>query len=473
MASNTMISPEQKTPQEESGPQAVAVSQAAKQNTPRNIGLIARYEYKKRLSQRSFRISTVVILILIVLGSFIPTIVALVSSMMNTQTKVVVVNTAGPIAGMNDGALLKYIDTTLNGTTQGQNVSGNPAFSITLGAANTGSSVQQPVKDGSASIVLVLSRPSNQDMQFTYYTNTNPMNDSNISKVQGVAGQLSLLDKASRLGLTADQTSHMFAQPQFTVVNVGQEQNARSPSEMITGYAIAYVGIILIFMAIYLYGYGVAMGVAEEKGNRIMEILVNAATPFQLMAGKILGIGAAGLTQMTAFVVVGIGALLLQTPIKDALLGSNTGGLNLDISGSSIPLLLLLLVYFVLGFLLYASLFAAAGALVKRQEEVQNAIQIPMWLFMIGYIVSFFGMVNPDAMWVMIVSFIPFWTPTTMLMRIAMGSVTWWGVALSIVLMIAAIVICTIAAARIYRYGILMYGQKPGMRQLIKLARMK
>jgi ABC-2 type transport system permease protein len=471
MATHTEISPELKAPQEESGPQAVAVSQRAEQHTPRNIGLIARYEYKKRVSQRSFRISTAIILLLIILGSFIPTIVAYVSSMMNTPTKVVVVNTAGPIAGMNDGTLLKYIETTLNGTTQGQNVSGEPAFSITMGEASASSSAQQQVKDGSASIVLVLARPTNQDVQFTYYTNANPINDSNISKVQGVAGQLSLLDKASRLGLTADQTSHMFAQPQFTVVNVGQ--NTRSTTDMITGYAIAYVGIILIFMAIYLYGYGVAMGVAEEKGNRIMEILVNAATPFQLMAGKILGIGAAGLTQMTAFVVVGIGALLLQTPIKDALLGINSGGLNLDISGSSIPLLLLLLVYFVLGFLLYASLFAAAGALVKRQEEVQNAIQIPMWLFLIGYLVSFFGMTNPDALWVTIVSFIPFWTPTTMLMRIAMGSVTWWGVALSIVLMIAAIVICTIIAARIYRYGVLMYGQKPGMRQLFKLARMK
>ena len=473
MANNTMISPEQKAPQAEEDSQAVAVSQRAAQNTPRNIGLIAAYEYKKRVAQRSFKISTAIILILIILGSFIPTIVAYVSSMMNTQTKVVVVNTAGPIAGMNDGALLKYIDTTLNGTAQGQNVSGKPAFSITMGEATASSSVQKQVRDGNVNILLVLERPTNQDVQFIYYTNANPINDSNISKVQGVAGQLSLLDKASRLGLTADQTSHMFAQPQFTVVNVGQGQNARSPSEMITGYAIAYVGIILIFMAIYLYGYGVAMGVAEEKGSRIMEILVNAATPFQLMAGKILGIGAAGLTQMTAFVVVGIGVLLLQTPIKEALLGSNTTGLNIDITSSSITLLLLLLVYFILGFLLYASLFAAVGALVKRQEEVQNAIQIPMWLFLIGYLVSFFGMANPDAMWVTVVSFIPFWTPTTMLMRIAMGSVTWWGVALSIVLMIAAIIICTVIAARIYRYGILMYGQKPGMRQLIKLARMK
>jgi ABC-type Na+ efflux pump permease subunit len=161
MANNTMISPEQKAPQEESGPQAVAVSQAAKQNTPRNVGLIAEYEYKKRLSQRSFKISTAIILILIILGSFIPTIVAYVSSMINTQTKVVVVNTAGPIAGMNDSALLKYIDTTLNATAQGQSVSGKPAFSITMGAANTSSSLQKQVRDGSVNILLVLERPSN------------------------------------------------------------------------------------------------------------------------------------------------------------------------------------------------------------------------------------------------------------------------------------------------------------------------
>jgi ABC-2 type transport system permease protein len=472
MAKDSVITPEKKAPQEETGPLATGVSQAAKQNTLRNVGLIIEYEYKKRLSQRSFKISTAIILILIILGSFVPTIVAYVSSQMNTQTKVVVVNTAGPIAGMNNGALLKYIDTTLNGTTQGQNASGKPAFSITMGAANASGTLQKQVKDGAVSILLVLERPSNQDVQFTYYTNANPMSDSNITKVQGVAGQLSLLDRASRLGLTPDQTSHMFAQPQFTTVNLGAP-NDRSQSDIVSGYAIAYVGILLIFMSIYLYGYGVATGVAEEKGSRIMEILVNAATPFQLMAGKILGIGAAGLSQMTVFVAVGIGALLLQTPIKEALLGSNTGGLNLDITSSSITLLLLLLVYFILGFLLYASLFAAMGALVKRQEEVQNAVQIPMWLFLIGYLASLFGLANPDAIWVTVMSFIPFWTPTMMLMRIAMGNVTWWGIALSIALMMVAIFICTMISARIYRYGVLMYGQKPGMRKLIKLARTK
>jgi ABC-2 type transport system permease protein len=468
-----VITPEQRTQQQEPSSVAVGLGRYAQQNTLRNIGLIIAHEYKKRLSQLSFKISTIVILILIVIGSFVPTIVAYISARSSTQTTVVVVNNAGSIAGMNNDALLRSLDTTLNGTTAGQSTSGKPAFSIKTVSTDATGSLQNQVKNGTLNILLVLDRSSNQDVQFTYYTNANPLSDSNVSKVQALASQLSLLDRSSRLGLTPEQTSKLFAQPEFSVVNVGQTQNNRSTSDYVAGLILAYVGIILIFMAVLLYGNGVAMGVAEEKGSRIMEILVNAATPYQLMAGKILGIGAAGLTQMAAFVVVGISMLLLQNPIKAALVGNNTNGLNLNITGTSITLLLLLLVYFILGFLLYATLYAALGALVKRQDEVQNAVQPLTWLFMIGYIVSFFAISAPDATWVKVISYVPFWTPTTMLMRVAIGSVAWWEIALTIVLMIGAICVCTVLGARIYRFGVLMYGQRPRLGQLFTLARMK
>ncbi|HEX9130981.1 MAG TPA: ABC transporter permease [Ktedonobacteraceae bacterium] len=470
MSKNTVATPEKQVPEQEPGNVAVSLSRSGNQNNLRNIRLIVEREYKNRLSQRSFKISTAVILILIILGSFVPTIVAYVSSITNSQTKVVVVNNAGTIAGMNNDALSHYIDATLNGATPGQSTSGKPAFAINTAPSDPIGSLQKQVKDGAVGILLVLERPSNQDVKFTYYTNADPIRDTNITKVQGLASQLSLLDKASRLGLTPDQTSKLFAQPEFAVVNVGQSQNNRPVSDIVAGYILAYVGIILIFMSVYLYGVMVANGVAEEKGSRIMEILVNAATPFQLMAGKIVGIGAAGLTQMALFVIVGISALLVQNPIKAALLGNNSNGLNLNITGSSISLLILLLVYFILGFLLYATLFAAMGALVKRQDEVQNAVQPLTWLFMVGYFVSFFGIYTPDATWVKVISYIPFWTPTTMLMRIGVGGATWWEIAITIVLMIVAIFLCALIAARIYRYGVLMYGQKPSMRQLFRIA---
>lgn len=467
---------EREPPLREQSALTISRGGAAHQHTLRNIGLIAGYEFRKRVRQRSFIVVTIIILVLVILGACVPTVIQYFTATSNAQTKMVVVNNAGPIAGMNDAALSRYIETALNGTATpatGTNTSGNPPYSIRIAPAGSSSSdLQKQVKDGALSILLVLDRAANGEMRFTYYTNTSNSSlsgDPHLSQVQALAGQLNVLDKASSLGLTPTQTASLFAQPAFSAVNT--EQNSRSVADTVTGYILAYVGILLIFMSIYLYGYGVATGVAEEKGSRIMEILVNAATPFQLMVGKIVGIGAAGLTQMAGFVVVGISALLLQAPLKALLLGSSAGGLNLDVTGASVTLLLLLLVYFLLGFLLYATLFAAMGALVKRQEEVQNVVQPVIWFFMVGYLVSFIGISSPDAAWVKVISYIPFWTPTTMLMRIGTGAVAWWEIALTIALMLVAIFICAVISARIYRFGVLMYGQKPGLRQLFKLVR--
>ena len=236
MSKNTVVTPEQQTPEKEPDNVAVSLSRSGNQNNLRNIGLIIEREYKNRLSQRSFKISTVVILILIIIGSFVPTIVAYISSISNSQTKVVVVNNAGTIAGMSNVALQQYIDATFNGVTPGQSASGKPAFSINTTTSETAINLQKQVKDGTVGILLVLDRTPGQDVQFTYFTNANPVGDTNVTKVEGLASQLSILDRASRLGLTPDQTSKLFAQPQFTVVNVGQSQNNRSVSDIVAGY---------------------------------------------------------------------------------------------------------------------------------------------------------------------------------------------------------------------------------------------
>lgn len=398
MPKKSVVTQEKELPEQDQRAVAVSSGGAATQNTWHKIGLIVGREYKNRVTQRSFIISTIIILVLVVIGAFVPTIIQYFASTSNAQTKIVVVNKAGPIAGLDGDALARYIGTALNGTAAqatGTNTSGKPPFAITMQTANALGGLQNQVKNGSLNILLVLDRPTNQDIHFTYYTHANATNDPNLSKVQVLAQQLNFLDTAHRLGLTPAQTSRLFAQPGFTVVNTAQGQNNRPVSEITAGYIIAIAGNILIYIAVVLYGMGVATGAAEEKGSRIMEILVNAATPFQLMAGKIVGIGAAGLTQVTCVVAVGIGALLLQGPLQAALFGTNSGGLILNITSISITLLLLLLVYFILGFLLYATLYAAMGALVKRQDEVQNAVAPLTYLSVIGYIVSYFGVYTP------------------------------------------------------------------------------
>jgi ABC-2 type transport system permease protein len=481
MSKKSVGTQEKELPEQEQRAVAVSSGGAAKQNTWRNIGLIVGREYKNRVTQRSFIISSIIILVLVIIAAFVPTVIQYFTSTSNSQTKIVVVNNAGTIAGLNSDALARYIGTALNGTTAqatgtntpGQNTSGKPPFAITVQTSNALNGLQNQVKNGSLDILLVLDRSTNQDLHFTYYTNATTTNDTNLSKIQVLAQQLNFLDTAHRLGLTPAQTSRLFAQPGFTVVNTKQGQTNRPASEIAAGYIIGIAGNILIYIAVVLYGMSVAMGVAEEKGSRIMEILVSAATPFQLMAGKIIGIGAAGLTQMACVVAVGIGALLLQSPLQAALFGANSGGLTLNITSISITLLLLLLVYFILGFLLYATLYAAMGALVKRQDEVQNAVAPLTFLLVIGYIVSYFGVYSPDATWMKVISYVPFWTPTTMLVRIGASGVAWWEIPFTIALMIVAIFVCTVISARIYRFGVLMYGQRPGLGQLAKLARMK
>ncbi|MGZ3629797.1 MAG: hypothetical protein ACXVDN_19320, partial [Ktedonobacteraceae bacterium] len=210
MSKNTVAPSEKQTAEHETTTVSASLARSGNQNNLRNIGLIIAREFKNRVTQRSFKISTAIILVLIVIGSFVPTIVAYISSVSNSQTKVVVVNNAGTIAGMNNVGLQQYFKASLNGTTTGQSTSTKPAYSINTMTTDATSNLQKQVKDGSTGVLLVLNRLPGQDVQFTYYTNSNPVGDSNVSNVQGAASQLSILDRASRLGLTPDQTSKLF-----------------------------------------------------------------------------------------------------------------------------------------------------------------------------------------------------------------------------------------------------------------------
>jgi len=461
MAKKLVDMPEHERSEQEHRAVAVSSSGAAAQNTPRNIRLIIGREYKNRVTQRSFIITSIILLVIVFLAAFIPTMVQFVQHITahpSSQTQVVVVNDAGTVAGLNEATLTSYISSELNRTT-----TTSPApYAITSQPQASLVSLQRQVKHGKLDILLVLDRSAQGNLQLLYYTNADPNNDSSLTSIQALAQQLTVLDTAHRLGLTPSQTTRLFAPPSLTMVYTQQGQSTRPVSEIIAGFILAYAGALLIVIFVSTYANIVAAGVAEEKSSRIMEILVNAATPFQLLIGKIVGIGAACMTQMTCLVVVGIGALLLQIPLQAALFGANAGGFIQYLTGVSIPFYLLFLIYILLAFFLY----------VKRQDEVQNATILPRLLVTIGYLLFFLGATSPNAAWTKVLSYLPFWTPTLMLLRIALGTAAWWEIVVTIALMLVAILACTWFAARLYRYGVLMYGQRPGLGHLLKLARM-
>ena len=474
MSQNTVETPVQERREQEQGTIAVSSGGAAAQNNLRNIRLIIGREYKNRVTQRSFIITSVILPVLVFLAAFVPTIVQLIKAgptSQPSQTHIVVVNDAGSVAGLTDTALAATIGTALNGAAGTQTAS-TPAFALSFSTAHALPNLQQQVKSGQLDILLVLDRPTNQDVRFTYYTTNSSTNDPNLSTVQGLTQLLAFLDTAHRLGLTSQETQHLGASPDLIVVQTQPSQTTRPESEIAASYILAFAGVILIFISVSLYAGIVAAGVAEEKSSRMMELLLNAATPFQLLAGKIVGIGAACLTQMGCLVVVGIAGLLLQTPVQAALFGAKAGGFSQYLTGVSIPFYLLFLLYFLLGFFLYATLYAGLAAMVKRQEEVQSTIMLPQILLIIGYVLFFLVVSSPDATVTKVLSYIPFWTPALMMMRLAVGTVAWWEIVVTIALMLVTIVASTWFAARLYRYGVLMYGQRPGLGQLLKLARM-
>jgi ABC-2 type transport system permease protein len=466
MPQNTVETPGPEHREQEQGAVAVSSGGAAAQNNLRNIGLIIGREYKNRVRARSFIITSVILLVIVFLAAFIPTIVQLITSRTTSQTSLVVVNDAGTVADMNETRLLSFINSQLNGTNAGSRapyaLSSQPATNLT--------SLQSQVKNGQLDILLVLARTTNQDVRFTYDTSVSATNDSTLPTIQTLAQQLTFLDAAHRLGLTQQQTQRLVAPPDLAVVRTQQSQATRPQSESTASYLLAFAGVILIFVSVTIYASTVAAGVAEEKSSRIMELLLNAATPFQLLTGKIVGIGAACLTQMGCLVVVGIAGLLLQTPLQAALFGASAGSFSQYLIGVSIPFYLLFLLYVLLAFFLYATLYAGLGAMVRRQEEVQNAVMLPQLLMTSGYLLFFFTVSSPDATLPKVLSYIPFWTPMFMLMRIAVGTVAWWEVVVTIALMLLAFLACTWFAARLYRLGVLMYGQRPGLGRAMKLA---
>ena len=473
MTKRAVEKPDEQSPDPKRQVVAVRSGGAAAQQTLRNVRLIIGREYKNRVTQRSFIITTIILLALVVIAAFIPTIVQFIASRTSapSQTHIVVVNNAGAVAGMDETTLAALINTTLNGTQTG----GNAPYAITSqpGASEASvADVRRQVNDGKLDILLELSRSPDQRLQFTYVTNQSETSDGNLSAIQTLALELTFFDTAHRLGLTPAQVRSLSAPPDVTVSRL-LPQNARPDNQTAAGYILAFAGAYLLFYAVMTYSVAVANGVVEEKSSRVMELLLNAATPWQLLVGKIIGIGAAGLTQMVCLVVVGIGAILLQGPLQAALFGGNAGGFIAYLSGVSIPFLLLFLVYFLLAFFLYSALFAGLAALVKRQDEVQSVIQIPLFLLVAGMFLVYIVALTPPGPLTTALSYVPFWTPMLMLVRLGLGMATWWEVIITIALMMVAIVVCVWFAARLYRYGVLMYGQKPSLRQLLGMMRVK
>ena len=245
--------------------------------------------------------------------------------------------------------------------------------------------------------------------------------------------------------------------------------------------AFAYIVAILLYMMIALYGQQILRGVLEEKTTRVAEVVLSSVSPDTLLAGKVLGSGMVAITQVLSWVGLTLGMLFYLGPLIFGKMAPQAGaaagaarGLPIDAITSSLPTLgtaTAIFAYFILGFIFYASLFAAAGAMVSSQEDVQQAA-MPVMIMLVSSVV-FMGpiLTNPGSGLARVMSLIPFSAPILMPLRMSLISVPWYELAASLGGVALACVAAIWLSARIYRVGLLMYGKRPSFAELARWVR--
>lgn len=258
----------------------------------------------------------------------------------------------------------------------------------------------------------------------------------------------------------AGNLKNVFELAHVDLVNMmsGKDANGSGGSP----YMVAIAAGILLYMTLIIYGMSTMHSVMEEKSTRIIEILVSSIKPFYLLSGKIVSVGAVALTQYLVWGLT-LGALMAFGGRFAQFLRPGTSGPSLHIP----PVLLVyLVVFFLAGYLLYASLYAAAGAIVSTDEEARQA-QMPVTLVIMGSFLLFNVVLNdPNSTLSVVLSVTPFLSPMLMTLRTAISPPPFWQVALALGLSAAATFIVIRISAKIYRVGILMHGKRPSLKEL-------
>jgi ABC-2 type transport system permease protein len=328
---------------------------------------------------------------------------------------------------------------------------------------------QAAVEAGERDGLVTVARDEADELTFDLYT-AETGTSSTVIGVTAATSQVTIADRLVRAGVQPDQIGEIFAPTAFEVTPV--DPDAVNPEENFgPRYLLATVLLVLMFMAIITYGQWVATSVAEEKSSRVMELLITAATPRQLLLGKVMGAGGAGLLQYVVIVAAAIGGLLLQGTISRLVLGEANAGEPIELQGLNIGVLLVVGLFFVGGFGLYATLYAALGSTANRVEDVQTITGPMIIVGVAGYLIAFTALNAPDADWVKVLSFVPFFSPYLIPLRLVFGLIEPWEIALSFGLLILGAFIALWVAGRIYSAGVLLYGQKAGLRSVWKAVR--
>jgi len=418
----------------------------------RNARLVAGREYGVRVRSRAFAISTLVLAIVATVAALAPLAIRALE-----RESVLEIAASAPDARSAE-LTIRSLEMVFNAGTD-LDPSSAPVYRFSLVEPSGVTAARSEVAAGTLDGLLLLTFGPEERLDFEYVT-------ANPASRQAVLFQLVAIAVAA--SIRADEARGLIGD--FVVTDaIPGDAPGGSELDAASRQILATILVMLVFMTSVTYGMWVATSVAEEKSSRVMELMLNAATPGEMLAGKVLGVGGAGLTQLAAIVLPAAAVVVLQGPLARLILGENAD--ETPLAGLTPGILVAFVAFFLLGFVLTALVYAAAGSLVSRQEDVQQVALPMLMLSFTAYFAAFFASGAPGAAWVAPLSWVPFFSPYVMLTRLVTGSVPPWELALALGLLAATILVALVVAARIYAAGVLLYGQRPTLAGVLRATR--
>lgn len=405
---------------------------------------VVRREYLERVRSKAFLIGTLLGPILIGALTLGPGFI--LSRQRGEPLKVAVLDGSGSVQKAVEEALSR------------RRMGGEPRFVVQPSGPGTSDvRLKRAVLDGGLDGYIYLP-PDVLGRSTAEYYGKNVSNLIDLDLMQKAVEDALVGVRLASVGLEPDRVRHLTRRLDLTTIRLseGGERRDRGGS-----LRFSMVLLMLIYTSLALWGQAIMTGVIEEKTNRVVELVLSSIAPVKLLAGKLLGVGAAGLTQVLVWMgsLAGVG-LYGMTPGEAAGLPEVT------------PFLLgSFIVYFLLGYFLYASMYAAVGASVNTLQEAQSLV-FPVFLPLVTAVMLFPAVLrSPDSAFSTAASLIPLFTPILMFLRITVLTPPTWQIALSIVLTAATIAGVTFVASRIYRVGLLMYGKRPTFPEILRWVR--
>ncbi len=412
-----------------------------------SILLIAKREFTERVRSKVFRITTILVPLgfLLMVGG-----IALLSKKVTGLNQIAIASNSAALASTME-------DQLKNGE--------HPPASVEVVAPATEADRARLIAELGANkvdgVLWLTQAPGETQPTAAYYTRSS----SDVlaqARLESALGRATVREQLVQKGMSVDEAKSLVKPIDISILQVKKGEVVKTDATR--SYFGIYALVMVLYVAVLFYGTDVARSVTEEKGTRIIEVLLSSAPADSLMMGKLLGVGGAALTQVALWVLLTLG-------FAGSGLAAQVGMHGLSSLGINVTELIFFLVFFLLGFFFYSSLSAALGSTANSAQEVQQFAFIIIAPLVIAVFMMSYVMSNPSAPLSVVMSLIPPFTPIIMYLRICSQMPPVWQLALSIALMVASIWGMVWLAARIYRIGILMYGKRPNIPEILRWLR--